>query len=114
MKILPMLLSSQLLWTTTTIAATPGSLVTGKEIVFNTKKGNCLACHQIEGGEFPGNLGPPLANMRARFADPKKLRAQIWDAAVVNPNTIMPPFGRMKILSDQEIDQVVDFLYSLK
>ncbi|WJW76187.1 sulfur oxidation c-type cytochrome SoxX [Thiohalobacter sp. IOR34] len=85
----------------------------GKEIAFNRKKGNCLACHQIAGGKLPGNIGPPLVAMQARFPDKAKLRAQIWDPTKRNPNTIMPPFGRHKILSESEIDKVVEFIHSL-
>ncbi|MEE9492361.1 MAG: sulfur oxidation c-type cytochrome SoxX [Gammaproteobacteria bacterium] len=85
----------------------------GKALSFDRKMGNCLACHAIEGGTLPGNIGPPLIAMQARFPDKAKLRAQIWDATKANPNTIMPPFGRHKILSEGEIDKVVEFIYSL-
>ncbi|MGD2075015.1 MAG: sulfur oxidation c-type cytochrome SoxX [Gammaproteobacteria bacterium] len=85
----------------------------GKEIAFDRKKGNCLACHQIEGGDLPGNIGPPLVAMKARYPDKSRLRAQIWDATRINPNTVMPPFGRHQILSESEIDKVVEFIYTL-
>ena len=85
----------------------------GKKLAFNRKKGNCLACHQIAGGSMAGNMGPPLVGMKARYPDKKKLRDQIWDATKANPNTVMPPFGRHKILSDREIDLIVEFIYTL-
>ena len=85
----------------------------GKEIAFDNKKGNCLACHQIAGGELAGDVGPPLVAMQARFPDKAKLRAQIWDATKANPNSIMPPFGRHKVLTGDEIDKVVEFIYTL-
>ncbi len=85
----------------------------GKKLAFNKKKGNCLACHAIEGGRLPGNIGPPLLAMKARFPDKSKLRAQIYDARTNNPNTIMPPFGAHEIVSDAEIDKIVEFIYSL-
>lgn len=85
----------------------------GKAISFDRKKGNCLACHQIEGGDLPGNIGPPLVAMKARFPDKAKLRAQIWDATKANPNSMMPPFGRMQVLSEGEIDKIVEFIYTL-
>jgi len=85
----------------------------GKALSFNRKKGNCLACHQIAGGKLPGNIGPPLIAMKARYPDKAKLRAQIWDATRINPNTIMPPFGRNKILGESDIDKIVEFIYTL-
>ncbi len=85
----------------------------GREIAFDNKKGNCLACHIIEGGNAPGNIAPALVAMQARYPDKAKLRAQIWDAAVANPSTTMPPFGRHQILTEEEIDRVVEFVYSL-
>ncbi len=85
----------------------------GKEIAFSRKKGNCLACHNIKGGQLPGNIAPPLVAMQQRFSDRAKLRAQIYDSTVENPNSIMPPFGRHKIISDKEIDLVTTFIYQL-
>lgn len=85
----------------------------GKKIAFDRKKGNCLACHAIDGGDLPGNIGPPLVAMKARFPDKAALRAQIWDATKANPNSAMPPFGRNKIVSDKEIDLIVEYIYTL-
>jgi Cytochrome c, mono- and diheme variants len=85
----------------------------GKKIAFDRKKGNCLACHQIQGGTLMGNIAPPLVAMKHRFPDKAKLRAQIWDATQNNPRTIMPPFGKHRILSEKEIDLVTEFIYSL-
>jgi len=85
----------------------------GKALAFNRKKGNCLACHQIEGGKLSGNIGPPLVTMKARYPDKAKLRAQIWDSTKTNLNSIMPPFGRQQILSESDIDKIVEFIYTL-
>ena len=85
----------------------------GKKIAFNRKQGNCLACHAIAGGHMAGNMGPPLVAMKARFPDKAKLRAQIWDATKANPNTVMPPFGRHKILTEKQIDLVTEYIYTL-
>ena len=87
--------------------------MTGKELAFDRKKGNCLACHQIEGGKMAGTIAPPLAAMAARSLDKEKIRAQIVDPEVANPDTLMPPFGKHKILSDEEIDKIVDFVSAL-
>ncbi|MBI5461442.1 MAG: sulfur oxidation c-type cytochrome SoxX [Gammaproteobacteria bacterium] len=123
---------SSILSTATSVAALLGSLMLapamataaeeakamtpieeGKEIAFDRKKGNCLACHQIAKGELAGDIGPPLVGMQTRFPDKTKLRAQIWDPTKANPNSMMPPFGRHKVLSEDEIDKVVEFIYSL-
>lgn len=87
--------------------------MTGKELAFDRSLGNCLACHMIEGGELPGNIGPPLVGMAARYPDKAKLRAQIYDPRVNNPDTIMMPFGPMGILSDEEIDKIADYIATL-
>ena len=93
--------------------ATAGDIADGKKVAFDRKKGNCLACHMIADGSLPGNIGPPLVAMKARFPDKADLRAQIWDSTVANPNTIMPPFGKHRILTEKEVDLVTEFIYSL-
>ena len=90
--------------------------MTGKELAYTRSKGNCLACHgmpTMSDAEQPGNSGPPLIAMQARFPDKAVLRAKIWDATASNPNSMMPPFGKHLILTDEEIDKVVDFIYGL-
>ena len=95
------------------VAADAQVLEQGKKLAFDRKKGNCLACHHIEGGDLPGNIGPALVAMKVRFPDKAVLRAQIWDATASNPNTMMPPFGRHEIMTEAEIDKVVEFIHSL-
>lgn len=86
----------------------------GKKIALNNKKGNCLACHLITGGgEQPGNIGPPLIVMKARFPDKEVLKAQIGDPRTKNPNSIMPPFGAHGILTADELDKVTEYIHSL-
>ena len=94
-------------------ADTGADLAKGKELAFDRKKGNCLACHQIEGGTLAGNIGPPLIAMKARFPDYDKLRSQISDARKNNPNTIMIPFGPHAVMSSSEIDLVTKFIHTL-
>jgi len=94
-------------------AAGSSRLAQGKELAMARSKGNCLACHAIEEGELPGTIGPPLVYMQQRYPDRAQLRAQIWDPTVRNPDTVMPPFGKHEILSEEEIDLVVDYIHSL-
>lgn len=84
------------------------------------RKGNCLACHSVViKGPWPeslapgGNIAPPLVGMKARFPDKDKLRAQIWDATQANPHSVMPPFGKHQLLSDSEIDAIVEWLQTI-
>ncbi len=85
----------------------------GRELAFARNKGNCLACHVIAGGSQMGDIGPALLDINIRFPDRKRLRDQIWDASEFNQASLMPPFGRHKILSDSEIDAIVEYLYTL-
>jgi sulfur-oxidizing protein SoxX len=85
----------------------------GKKIAFDRKKGNCLACHMTGDGEMPGNVGPPLIAMKARFPDRAVLKEQIWNPTIRNQISIMPPFGKHYILTDSEIEKLIDYLYTL-
>ena len=93
--------------------ATAKRLEQGKQLTMARNKGNCLACHAIADGKLPGNLGPPLVSMQLRFPEKAFLRAQIWDATERNPDSRMPPFGKHGILSESEIDLILDYVYSL-
>ena len=88
------LLSSPIIFPNTSTTVQAGDLEEGQKIAFHRKKGNCLACHAIKGGKLPGNIGPPLINMKERFPNKADLKAQIADATINNPNSIMPPFGK--------------------
>jgi len=98
---------------TVAAAADAAQIKFGKEVAFDRKKGNCLSCHMMDDGVSPGDLGPPLIAMQARFPERAKLREQVWDAQVANPATRMPPFGKHQALSEKEIDAIVDYLYTL-
>ena len=84
----------------------------GQKIAFDRGKGNCLTCHDIKGGDLPGTIGPQLRDLKARY-DRNELTAIVTDETKRNPLTVMPPFGRNRILTEQEIDAVVDFLQTL-
>jgi sulfur-oxidizing protein SoxX len=84
----------------------------GQKIAFDRGKGNCLTCHDIKGGDLPGTIGPQLKDLKARY-DRNELIAIVTDETKRNPQTVMPPFGRNRILTEQEINAVVDFLQTL-
>lgn len=97
-------------------AAAPKKEVTGKDIAFDRKKGNCLACHAmptVPDAQSAGLYGPPLIAMSARYPSKAAMRAKIWDPTVSNPTTSMLPYGKHQILTEAEIDKVTDFVYGL-
>jgi sulfur-oxidizing protein SoxX len=85
----------------------------GYDLAADRNAGNCFSCHMAEGAEQPGNSGPPLIMMQLRYPDRDQLKAQIADPRVRNPNTNMPPYGAHHILTDQELEWMVDFVHSL-
>lgn len=89
------------------------TLAQGKKLAMDRASGNCIACHMIPGGESPGTIGPPLVAMQVRYPSKDKLREQIWDATKANPASAMPPFGKNQVLTEQQINQVVEFVWSL-
>jgi sulfur-oxidizing protein SoxX len=85
----------------------------GQKIAFDRAKGNCLSCHEIAGGDQPGSIGPPLRDIKNKYPDRADLVAILTDETRRNPSTAMPPFGRNRILTEQEINAIVDFLQTL-
>lgn len=85
----------------------------GRALAFSRSKGNCLACHRIAGGDLAGDIGPALSGIKARFPERTTLYQHIYDETRFNPQTVMPPFGRNKILTEREIQDIVDYLYTL-
>ena len=79
-------------------------------------KGNCLACHHLEGPytstslEYSGNVGPVIRDVQVRYPDRRELQALIHDPSTINPDTVMPLYGRHMILDEREIGQIVKFL----
>ena len=85
----------------------------GQKLAFNRSKGNCLTCHMIKGGNLPGSIGPELKDIKSKYPNRADLVAIVTDETVRNPLTVMPPFGRNRILTEKEINAVVDFLQTL-
>ena len=104
-----------------------GNIERGKKI-FISRKVNCLSCHEapIIEEKFQGNFGPPLVGIGSRY-NKEELRLRVIDSKSINPNSIMPSyFKKIKfertpreflnktILSAQEVEDLVEYLYSLK
>ncbi|WP_249139947.1 sulfur oxidation c-type cytochrome SoxX [Bradyrhizobium japonicum] len=94
-------------------AGAQSSVADGQKLAFDRGKGNCLTCHAIKGGDLPGTIGPELKDIKARYPDRNELVAIIFDETKRNPQTMMPPFGRNRILTEREINAIVDFLQTL-
>lgn len=88
----------------------------GARIFVDPQKGNCIACHQVSDPAAPktrSDVGPRLEGARMRAIGRDRLRALLTDPMANNPETMMPPYGRHRILDASEIDRVIDYLYAL-
>ncbi|WOJ97205.1 sulfur oxidation c-type cytochrome SoxX [Congregibacter brevis] len=94
-------------------ASDEAAMTEGREIAADRNRGNCYSCHMADGAEMTGNGGPPLMQMQLRFPEREVLKAQIADPRTRNPNTVMPPYGAHGILTERELDLVVDYIHSL-
>lgn len=112
-RLIPTPLAAALAIPAGALAAEAGMLKEGKKIAVDRRKGNCLSCHMTEDGITPGNIGPPLVNMKDRFPSKEALRMQIWDATARNPDSPMSPFGRHDIPTEQELERVAAYIRSL-
>ena len=106
-----------------------GNTQRGREIVSDSSRGNCLACHQlpIPGVEAYGTIGPPLVGIAARLSVPQ-IRLRIVDTRNINPMSIMPGFYRdprlinrpeemyrgRTFLTAQQVEDVIAYLATLK
>jgi sulfur-oxidizing protein SoxX len=94
-------------------AAAQSAVDEGRKVAFDRVKGNCLTCHDIKGGDLPGSIGPALKDIKSKYPDRNDLVAIVSDETRRNPQTVMPPFGRNRILTESEINAIVDFLQTL-
>ena len=101
----------------------------GKEIVSDSGRGNCLACHQlpIPGVEAYGTIGPALAGIASRLTTPM-IRLRVVDTRNINPMSTMPGFYRdprlinrpgkeyrgRTFLTAQQVEDVIAYLATLK
>jgi sulfur-oxidizing protein SoxX len=93
-----------------------GQAAPGRELFVRPDKGNCIACHQVPEGAGPAvraDVGPRLDAARLKGWDRARLRELLEDPMRANPDTVMPPYGRHRLLDGGEIERVIDFLHAL-
>jgi len=78
--------------------------------------GNCYACHQLAASELAyGTLGPSLQHYgKLRGQSPAMLAAawrKLYNAQADVPCSNMPRFGHQKILTEQQLKDVMAFLF---
>jgi sulfur-oxidizing protein SoxA len=89
----------------------------GQELAFSRARGGgCLACHVMgpETQETPGSVGPDLSEIGNAGHSDEHLFNYVYDARVLNPGTVMPPWGAHGFYSAAEIRDIVAFLKTLK
>ena len=87
----------------------------GGELFFAT---SCVNCHTISGTAAKGKFGPDLTHLMSRATlasgatpnNPEKLRAWVRDPQTIKNGALMPNMQ----LSDEELDQLVAYLLTLK
>ncbi len=109
-------------------AAADGDVSRGRALVANRQQSMCLLCHQapIPEVRFQGDLGPPLDGVGSRL-NAQQLRARLVDSRAMQPDSIMPAYGRtagrrnvaaryvdQPIFSEQQLDDVLAYLLSLR
>lgn len=78
--------------------------------------GNCYACHQLDSKEVSyGTLGPSLTGYgKDRKYDPESIKdayTKIYDSMAVVPCSNMPRFGVNKVLTEEQIKDVMAYLF---
>lgn len=95
-----------------------GDAAKGAKLVADRARGgSCLACHVMGpagNADQPGNVGPDLSEIGNAGREDEWLFNYVYDARVYNPETVMPPWGGHGLFTDEEINDIVAFLKTLK
>lgn len=109
------------------LTSRPGSAERGRALAAG-RRANCLGCHRMPIPEQPfhGTAGPDLKGVGSRYSA-GELRLRLADPAAINPDTLMPPFHKVRglhrvapeyrgkpILTAREIEDVIAYLRTLK
>ncbi|MDH5181072.1 MAG: sulfur oxidation c-type cytochrome SoxA [Gammaproteobacteria bacterium] len=93
-----------------------GDAAKGKELAFDRKRGgSCAACHIMgsETPELPGNVGPDLSTIGNGERTDQHLFTYIYEPRLINPASVMPPWGSHALFTVEEIKDIVAFLKTL-
>jgi sulfur-oxidizing protein SoxX len=60
-------------------ACAQSAVAEGQKLAFDRSKGNCLTCHVIKGGEYPGTIGPELTDIKSKYPNRDELVAILND-----------------------------------
>ncbi len=104
-----------------------GDVNKGK-VILKSRKTNCLSCHNapLPEEKFQGNFGPSLLGVGSRYSK-EDIRIRLINAKIINPDSIMPSYYKVldyprtpkkylgkTILEVEEVEHLVEYLYSLK
>jgi sulfur-oxidizing protein SoxA len=94
------------------VASVEGDAAKGLEIA--KRRGSCMTCHVMgEKSDQSGNVGPDLSQIGS-YRDDTWLYNYVSDPRVYNPVSAMPPWGTNKLLTEEEIKDVVALMKTLK
>jgi len=85
-------------------------------VFVQAEKGQCAACHQLPPGvgtATRNDVGPRLEGARMRSLGREALRDVLVDPTRRNPESVMPPYGRHRLLDEREIERLIEFLHAL-
>lgn len=91
-----------------------GDPARGRQLSQRSDKGYCIVCHQMPGEDWPGTVGLNLSSFKQRNYPDEAVYQQLFDPRVINPQSVMPPYGTNKILTEQEIRDLVAYLQSIE
>lgn len=101
----------------------------GRLLANSRSQGLCVLCHALPGvpPHLTGDLGPSLQGVATRLS-PAQLRLQLTHPDQLNPDTIMPPYGRplpqghrvagaragQPLLTASDLEDVLAYLQTLR
>jgi sulfur-oxidizing protein SoxA len=93
-----------------------GEPMRGRRLFLDRNLGPCTGCHLVQGDDVwpAGNVGPDLSTYGDRKLPHDYTFNLIYDARLMFPRTIMPPWGAAGILTPQDIVDIVAFLDTQK